>query len=409
MNMFSALRAPREIVFGAGQRACLAAIAQQLGKRALVCSDARLAAEPVFEEIISSLRSSGMVVEIESGVLPDVPVDSCLASAERARSFAPDVVIGVGGGSCIDHAKCVALLLKHGGEPQDYYGEFKVPGPVLPIIAIPTTAGTGSEVTPVAVLSDAGRLMKVGISSPHLIPAAAICDPELTVTCPKGLTAAAGADALTHAIEAFTAIRRAPVVGMAQERVFIGKTAITDHFARLAIQTLFSNLERAYTQGDDLAAREQVMLGALMAGLAFGTAGTAAAHAIQYPVGAATHTAHGDGVACVLPYVMRFNLEATPDVFAEIGRMIGLQGNEDIELGKKAVDAVAKLFAAVGIPSSLKALGLAEDKLEWAGDQALGVSRLIDNNPRQIDAAAMTALMRAAYEGDFAPIESVTT
>src|SRR5690554_7214234 len=151
MTMFSALRAPREIVFGAGQRACLNTVARKLGTRALVCTDARLAAEPVFTELMDALRGCGMAVAIEAGVLPDVPVDSCVKSAENARAFAPDVVIGIGGGSCLDHAKCVALLLTHGGEPADYYGEFKVPGPVLPIIAIPTTAGTGSEVTPVAV------------------------------------------------------------------------------------------------------------------------------------------------------------------------------------------------------------------------------------------------------------------
>ncbi len=400
MNMFSALRAPREIVFGAGQRACLARIARQLGERVLVCTDARFAAEPVFAELMASLKDAGMAVEIEAGVLPDVPVQSCVASAERVRGFAPDVVVGIGGGSCIDHAKCVAILLAHGGEPQDYYGEFKVPGPVLPIIAVPTTAGTGSEVTPVAVLSDAERIMKVGISSPHIIPTAALCDPDLTASCPKSLTAIAGADALTHAIEAFSATRRVASAGMAQERVFIGKSAITDHFARLAIQTIFSSLERACTHGDDIEAREQVMLGALMAGLAFGTAGTAAAHAIQYPIGAVTHTAHGEGVACVLPYVMRFNLEADPEPLAEIGRMLGLPGSDEIALGNAAADAVARLFSAIGIPPTLEALGLPLDKLEWVGTQALGVSRLIDNNPRRIDAPAMAALLQAAYSGD---------
>lgn len=142
------------------------------------------------------------------------------------------------------------------------------------------------------------------------------------------------------------------------------------------------------------------MLGALMAGLAFGTAGTAAAHAIQYPIGAVTHTAHGEGVACVLPYVMRFNLEADPEPLAEIGRMLGLPGSDEIALGNAAADAVARLFSAIGIPPTLEALGLPHDKLEWVGTQALGVSRLIDNNPRRIDAPAMAALLQAAYSGD---------
>ena len=137
-----------------------------------------------------------------------MPVDTVAVCVEEARNFRPDMVIGIGGGSCLDLAKCAALLISHGGKLQDYYGEFKVPGPTLPVIAVPTTAGTGSEVTPVAVISDPDRTLKVGISSPHLIATAAICDPELTMTCPPSLTAIAGADALTHAIEAFTAVRR---------------------------------------------------------------------------------------------------------------------------------------------------------------------------------------------------------
>src|SRR5690606_21603860 len=170
-----------------------------------------------------------------------------------------------------------------------------VPGPIMPLIAVPTTAGTGSEVTPVAVLSDSERTLKVGISSPFLIPTWSVCDPELTFSCPAALTAIAGADALTHAIEAFTAVRRDPVPSIAQERVFVGKNTMSDHFALSAITLLWEGLEAACEDNTDRSAREKVMLGATMAGLAFGVAGTAAAHAIQYPVGALTHTAHGLG------------------------------------------------------------------------------------------------------------------
>lgn len=172
-----------------------------------------------------------------------------------------------------------------------------MPGPVLPVIAVPTTAGTGSEATPVAVISDPDRTLKVGISSPHLLPRVAICDPDLTLTCPPALTAIAGADALTHAIEAFTAGRRAPSPELAQRHVFIGKSALTDHFALLAIRLLGRSLERACHDGADEEARADVMLAAL-----------AAAHAIQYPVGALTHTAHGLGVATLLPYGWRPSL-----------------------------------------------------------------------------------------------------
>ncbi len=400
MSLFAALRLPREILFGAGQRLSLGKVAKRYGARVLVCTDTRLAADPVFTALLGLLAAEGLTVQVDATVQPEVPVDSVLASAASARAFAPEVVIGLGGGSCLDLAKCVALLLTHGGRPQDYYGEFKVPGPVLPIIAVPTTAGTGSEVTPVAVLSDPDRALKVGISSPHLIPQVAICDPEFTLTCPRGLSAVAGADALSHAVEAFTAIRRAPDAALPQERVFVGKSAFTDHFALLAIRLLNQSLERACTHGSDLAARSDVMLAATAAGLAFGTAGTAAAHAIQYPIGTVTHTPHGLGVACVLPYVMSFNRAACVPELAEIARTMGLTASSDDALADAAIARVAALYAAIGIPANLQALGLPADKLAWTAAQALGIGRLINNNPRPLDAASMDRLLQAAFTGD---------
>lgn len=394
MDYFGTIRAPREIVFGSGQRRALGVIAARLGHRALVVTDARLAGDAEFLAMIADLQASGLVVRIESGTLPDVPVDTAVIAAEAARAFAPDLVIAVGGGSCLDMAKCVALLISHGGRPQDYYGELKVPGPILPLIAIPTTAGTGSEVTPVAVLSDAERSLKVGISSPYLIPTVAICDPDLTMTCPAGLTAIAGADALTHAIEAFTATRRTPTSGLAQERVFIGKNAISDQFALTAISLLWKGLEAACTNGSDAEARAQVMQGATFAGLAFGVAGTAAAHAIQYPVGALTHTAHGQGVACLMPWVMAWNRPAIGPELAQIAAAIGVPSADEV------IPAISALFARIGIPPTLAALGLAEDRITWVAEQSCGIERLIQNNPRPLGKAEMTLLLRAAFTGD---------
>ncbi|QQR38287.1 iron-containing alcohol dehydrogenase [Devosia rhizoryzae] len=399
MSLFAALRLPREVLFGAGQRHALGKVAARLGERALICTDARLANEPVFAEIVAQLEAEGITVEVDSTVEPDVPRDSCSKVADAARGFAPDMVIGIGGGSCLDLAKTVALLLQHGGTPDQYYGEGKVPGPILPMIAVPTTAGTGSEVTPVAVLSDPDRAMKVGISSAHLIPSAAICDPELTLTCPAGLTAIAGADALTHAIEAYTAIRRQPGPALAQERVFVGKSALTDHFALLAIELLGRSLERAYREPGSIDARADVMMGALCAGMAFGTAGTAAAHAIQYPIGTLTHTAHGLGVACMLPYVMTFNRSHATAEFAAIGRALGSSETDEAKRADAAIELVRTLFERIGIPVNLKLLGLQEEKLGWTGEQALTIGRLIDNNPRPLDASAMQRLIGAAFSG----------
>lgn len=402
MGLFGALRLPREILFGSGQRRALGAVAAKSGRRALVCTDERFAATPSFAEMMADLRASGIEALVHDQVLPDVPSDTVITCVEAARPFAPDMVIGIGGGSCLDMAKCAALLLTHGGVLTDYYGEFKVPGAVLPIIAVPTTAGTGSEVTPVAVISDPVRTLKVGISSPHLIATAAICDPDLTLTCPPGLTAIAGADALTHAIEAFTAVRRTGSATLPQQHVFIGKSALTDHYALLAVRLLGRSLETAVKDGGNADARADVMLAAMAAGCAFGTAGTAAAHAIQYPVGALTHTAHGLGVACVLPYVMAYNRSSSLAEMAEIGTALGLADGNVEKRAQGAIDTVRRLFAAIGIAPTLAKLGLAEDKLDWTAEQAISIDRLIKNNPRPFDIEGMKTLLRAAYNGDMA-------
>jgi len=400
-SLYGVLRLPRVILFGQGQRQALGRVARGHGARALICTDARFAAQPEFAEMLASLDGAGVAIQVFDQVQPDIPRDTVLDACAQARAFAPEMVIGIGGGSCLDMAKCVSLLLAHGGRVEDYYGEFKVPGPILPVLALPTTAGTGSEVTPVAVLTDPDRVMKIGISSPHLIPQAAICDPELTLTCPPRLTAIAGADALTHAIEAFTTARRKPDADLAQQHVFVGKSALTDHFALLAVRMLSRSLRRAVEDGSDLAARADVMMGAMAAGCAFGAAGTAAAHAIQYPIGALTHTAHGLGVAALLPYVMAFNRPVCIPDFAEIARAMGLDGRASDELlADRAIEAVAELFAAIGIPGSLAELGLPADRQAWAAEQAIGIQRLIKNNPRPIDLGAMEGLIKAAFDGD---------
>ena len=394
MGYFGTIRSPRELIMGAGQRHALAAVAARLGQRILLITDQRLAKDPDFLALVESLESSGLRTRIDDGTLPDVPSETVVEAAERSRSFRPDVVVGVGGGSCLDMAKCVALLLSHGGHPENYYGELQVPGPILPLIALPTTAGTGSEVTPVAVLSDRNRSLKIGISSPYLIPTVAICDPELTLSCPASLTAIAGADAFTHAVEAFTATRRPATPELTQERVFIGKNAISDHFALTAMCLLWQGLESAYTDGGNLVARSQVMQGATFAGLAFAVAGTAAAHAIQYPVGAVTHTAHGAGVACLMPWVMEWN---RPTIGEELQQMAGALGLHD---AAEVIPAISGLFARIGIPPTLATLGLEEDRLDWVAEQSCGIARLIQNNRRPLDRTDMRRLLDAAYWGD---------
>ncbi len=404
-GLFGVTRLPRSIVFGPRRRDSLGSIAAEIGRRAFICTDARLGADVEFQTMMLDLRAAGLAIEIHDGTQVDLPTTDIEACVAAAREFRPDLIIGIGGGSCMDMAKIVGLMLAHGGELADYYGELKVPGPILPLIAIPTTAGTGSEVSPIAVISDAARGTKIGISSPHLIPQVALCDPELTSSCPPRLTASSGADAFTHAIEAFTSVIRPSDPMSAQTSVAVGKNEISDQFARLAVSNLWCGLRRAYHDGRDARAREQVMMGALAAGCAFGTAGVAAAHALQYPVGAMTHTAHGDGVASLMPYVMQFNLPARTAAFAELADVIGLGGvGGEAERAQAFIDAIADLFAEIGIPPTLAALGLKPDQVDEVARLAMASPRLVNNNPRPLDLDAMLRISRAAFDGDRASL-----
>jgi alcohol dehydrogenase class IV len=402
--MFGALRLPRSMLFGRGQRHALGSVVAGLGKRALLCTDKRQAAQPEFTAMLADLAAHGVEAHVFDDTIPDLPISSIEACVADVADFGPDVVVGVGGGSSMDMAKVVAVLLTHGGDLRSYYGEFAVPGPVVPVVAVPTTAGTGSEVTPVAVVADEDRGTKIGIASPHLIPICAICDPELTATCPPGLTACSGADALTHAVEAYTTLARPIDPMLTQQHVFVGKNVLSDHFAKLAVGNIFRFLQRACDNGADMEAREGIMLAATAAGCAFGTAGTAAAHALQYPVGNLTHTAHGDGVASLLPYVMQFNLPNCIPAFAELASVIGLPQAAPEVMAQGFIDAVADLLAAVKIPRTLADLGLREDQQDYVATNSLNAARLVKNNPRTLDLAAMQSITRAAFTGDRASL-----
>ncbi|WP_022685588.1 iron-containing alcohol dehydrogenase [Sphingomonas phyllosphaerae] len=402
--LFGAARLPRSILFGRGQRAALGSASARLGRRALICTDERQAAQPEFAAMLADLAAHDVATRVFDGTVPDLPLRSIDACVAAVSGFDADVVIGIGGGSSLDLAKVAAVLLTHGGSVRDYYGEFAVPGPVMPLVAVPTTSGTGSEATPVAVVADEERGAKVGIASPHLIAQVAICDPELTVTCPPALTAFSGADALTHAIEAYTTLARPIDAMLTEQHVFVGKNVLSDHFATLAVTNVFRYLERAVVDGSDMEAREGVMLASLAAGCAFGTAGTAAAHALQYPVGNLTHTAHGQGVATLLPYVMQFNRPACVDGFAELADLVGIAGATPAARAQAFIEAVAALFERIGIPLSLAALGLRADQQDHVAEYSLNAARLIKNNPRPLDLAAMQTITRAAFAGDRATL-----
>ena len=398
------LRHPGTILIGRGMRRALSNCLPQGTSRAIFVTDQRMASEPEFHELIHLVEDEGVDPYLVSSVRPECPAQD-VAEAASAAPWIPDAIVAVGGGSVIDFAKVLGILLVHGGTPQDYYGEFAVPSSTVPVIALPTTAGTGSEATPVAVVSDADHALKVGISSPHLIPAAAICDPELTESAPPALTAASGADALSHCIESFTAIHRTPTASLPAERIFIGKNSLVDRYALDGIRAVGRSLRVAVSGDPDDAsvsrARDDMVFAALAGGIALGTAGTAAAHALQYPVGALTQTPHGVGIAVLLPYVMEFNRPQCIEEYAEIALALGVADDGDIVgLSRKAIDAVGDLHEEVGIPRTLADLGVARDKLDWIVDQAITARRLVDNNPRTLSVEGLAAITAAAFAGE---------
>ena len=399
---FGVLRLPRSVVVGAQQRFAVADIAAEFGTSVLVCTDPRLAVSEDLSALVKSLEDRNLTVRVYGDTQAELPVPGIVACVEELKGHEIDVIIGFGGGSCMDMAKVVSVLLTHGGKPIDYYGEFAVPGPTKPVIALPTTAGTGSEATAIAVVSDPDLGMKMGISSPHIIPFAAVCDPELTYSCPPSLTAATGADTFVHLVESFTAITREPTAALATERVFVGKNILTDSIALNGIGLVGRSLVTAYKDPENTEARAGMMLAALYGGVVLSNAGTAAAHAIQYPVGALTHTPHGVGVGLLLPYVVRHNFEAIQPQLAQIAEALGrdISGLDTRAAAVAGVEAIDEVIAAIELPPTLQDLGVQESDLAQIAKLSLNSKRLIDNNPVPLDLDAVTSIVSAAYAGD---------
>jgi alcohol dehydrogenase len=372
--------------------------ARMRSKRVLIVSDKILAKAGIVEKVRESLM--GLSVDVFDGGEPEPSIGMVLRCIETARGLRPDTVIGLGGGSNMDAAKLVAVAIAHGGDPRDYVGEEKIPGPVLPLICIPTTAGTGSEVSAAAVFTDTDKQMKVSCLSNYLRPAAAIVDPLLTVSCPPKVSADSGIDALTHAIEGFTAVDNSAYPLPPGERsVYQGKNAFADMVAEKAIVLVGRFLRRAVADGNDLDAREGMALAATLAGLAFSNSGVALVHAMEYPVGAAVHVSHGAGNGLLLPFVMRFNLPARQSAFAEIARWLGAEvtGLDETAAAERAILAVEKLKADIGIPSRLRDLGVKEEQLRPFADKAFGLKRLMRVNPRYPTAQDIESIYKRAW------------
>jgi alcohol dehydrogenase len=395
------LRLPTRVHFGYGARAQLPELLALNGRRVLAIVDPFLTGTEIFLQLLADLDAAGLEVEVTSDIQPELPVASLDAAAVRARDFGPDVILAVGGGSALDAAKLVALLAKHGGPLSRYYGENAVPGPVVPIVAVPTTAGTGSEVTPVAVVSDPERELKVGISSPYLIPVAAVVDPEFTLGAPATVTAFSGIDALVHAIESYTA-RPLDIPWHGTLPVFTGRNAFADLVALQAVEKLGAWLPVAVNEPQNRQARHEVAFASLLGGMAFGPTGTHLSHALQYPIGALTKTPHGLGTGLMLPYVLEACL-ADPEAeerIAAIGVALGSTSTSIADQARDAVAVVVRINRAIGVPASLADIGLDADDLPRVAELALGSARLIGISPIDVTQASLLGILERAHAGD---------
>ena len=384
------------IFFGWGALDELRNVSQEFGKRVLICTDQNILRSGIPDRAEALLKEGGAEVFVFGDGKPEVDLATINHAAEVAREFGPDVIVGLGGGSNLDLGKAVAILLRHPGPLGQYYGENAVPGPVVNFVAVPTTAGTGSEVSPVAVVSDPERYMKVGIASRRIIPQWAIIDPSLTVSCPPHVTAHSGMDALCHAIESFCA--KIPD-DRTTKAIFVGKNPTSDALAKDAITYIAGSLKKAVDEPGNRQAREEMALGSLLAGMAFSNAGTAATHALQYPVGEATHTSHGLGNAVLLPAVMQAILETRIPEMAFIARALdpSLSDESDDAAARQAPELVAKLGDSVQIPRGLGAIGMKKEQLPEMAELASGIKRLLDNSPVQFGQEDLLRILEEAY------------
>jgi alcohol dehydrogenase len=328
--------------------------------------------------------------EIDNSVEAEPSVTSFNAALERAQAFKPDAVIGLGGGSALDVAKLVAALLDGKQKISEVFGIGLLKGRGVLLVCVPTTAGTGSEVSPNAILLDDADEMKKGVVSPWLVPDAAFVDAELTLSVPPAVTAATGLDALTHCLEAYTNKFAHPVV---------------DTWAIEGVRLIATSLVDAVSEPGNLAAREKLALGSLYGGLCLGPVNTAAVHALSYPLGGKFHVAHGHANAILLPHVTRFNIPAAADRYADVAVALGAPRKSTPEAtGLAGIEALWRLIDATGLEMSLAALGIDEKETPRLAAAGLGVTRLMKNNPRPMTQQDAEAIYYAAFRGarDFA-------
>ena len=388
-----------QLTYGPGATKQLTEIAtRRKFERVLIVTDKTLVDLGIAERVRQPLAGAGVAVETFGGGEAEPSIAAALKSIEQARAFQPDAVLGLGGGSNMDLSKITANVLTHGGRPHDYFGFDNVPGPVMPLICVPTTSGTGSEVSHAAVLTDTENEMKVSTLSNWLRPTVALVDPELTYSCPKQVTADSGIDALTHAIEGFTATDyRELVTPPGQGSGYEGSYPFGDLIAEQAIRLIAKSLVKAVHEPDNKEARDDMALAATLAGIAFSNCGVALVHALEYPLGGMLHCSHGAGNGLLLPFVMRFNLPQRKEKFAKIAEFLGIQATGDVDgMADKAIAAVEQLKRDIGIPERIRDIGGTEEQLATFAEKAFALKRLLWVNPRKASLEDLLGILKAA-------------
>jgi len=374
------------ILFGAGTIEQVADEIRRLGsRRVMVITDPGIVAAGLTDGIVRCLDDADISHVLFSEVESEPSVRVAEQSGATARAFQPDVVIGMGGGSALDIAKVTAVMMTNTGQITDWFGIERVEKPGLPLIQIPTTAGTGSEVTAIAVLSDHRNRIKKGIVSRHLLATVALLDPELTLGLPPSITAATGLDALMHAVESFTG-RHA--------------TYLTEPLALEAIRLISKSLIPACRSGATLDVRSDMLKGSLLAGMAFANTQTGGAHACALALGARCGLPHGQAVSLMAPSVMRFNLPAAKGKYARIASAMGLRDNDlpETACAIKAIDEIASMIGKVGFKQGLRNYGVAQEDFKDLAEGAMAAERLWDNNPRRASHLDVEEIFRTAWD-----------
>lgn len=360
----------------------LGTLCRELGaERVLLVSDPGLQKAGLLEGPMQALRDAGVEVTLYSDVQADPPEASVLDAVKAGRDCGAQAVIGLGGGSSLDTAKLVALLCGREQHLQDIYGINLAQGPRLPLIQVPTTAGTGSEVTAVAIVTTPSHEKK-GVVSPLLYPDIALLDARLTVGLPAAVSAMTGVDAMVHAIEAYTSLHK--------------KNVLSDGLALQALRLLAGNLDRVLAEPGDLKARSDMLLGSMLAGMAFANAPVAAVHALAYPLGGHFHVPHGLSNALVLVPVLNFNRSAAEGLYAELAPSVlpGQRFDTAAAACEAFIGFMTALVERMPFAQRLAEVGVTEEDLDRLSDDAMKVQRLLINNPRPVtrdDARAIYA------------------